>query len=152
MQLDTHRDKQALEIGEQARVATYRPRAHTVAEAERGQDTSRLADVPFHRMEPVAAIGDMGDAQALSGGEQVVQPPRKQCAQRDLKRIGRDVKVTASRRTGVKIDSIAADADGVRKSLGAIRAWLSGLHTYVSFQDCELSRDSAAFPHVRRRR
>lgn len=148
MQLDAHRDKHALEVGEQDRIAAYRAGDHAMAEAERGQGTSGLADVPFHRVEPVAAIGDVSHAQALPGSQQVVQPARKQCAQRDLKRIGRDVKVTASLRTGVKIDSVAADADGVRKSLGAISAW-TGLHTYMGFQDRELSRDPAAFPDVR---
>ena len=67
-----------------------------MADAERGQGASGLADVPFHRVEPVAAIGDMGDAQAFAGRQQVLQSLREQCAQWDLKRIGRDVKVSAS--------------------------------------------------------
>ena len=67
VQLDTHRDKRALEVSEQDRVAAYRPWAHSMADAERGQGASGLADVPFHRVEPVAAIGDMGDTQTFAG-------------------------------------------------------------------------------------
>ena len=44
--------------------------------AECGQCAGRLTDVPFHRMQPVAAIGDMGDTQALASCQQVVQSLR----------------------------------------------------------------------------
>ena len=96
MQLDTHRDKRALEISEQDRATAYRPWTHSMPDAERGQCAGGLADVPFHRVEPVAAIGDMSDTQTFAGREQVAQSLREQGAQWDLKRIGRYIKVSAS--------------------------------------------------------
>lgn len=59
MQLDTHRRKLALEVSEQGRAAANRAWAHSIADAERREGASGLADVPFPRVEPVAAIGDM---------------------------------------------------------------------------------------------
>jgi hypothetical protein len=49
--------------------------------AECGQVTGRLADVPFHGMEPETAIGDMSDAQTLAGRQQVLHSLREQRAQ-----------------------------------------------------------------------
>ena len=72
------------------------PGINPTADAECGQGTGRLADVPFHGMEPVTTIGDMSDAQTLAGRQQVLHSLREQRAQWDLKWIGRDVKVSAS--------------------------------------------------------
>jgi hypothetical protein len=122
---------------------------HPMVEAERRNDTSRLADVPFHRMEPIAAVGDLGDAETFAGCQQVVQSLWQQCSERYLERIGRYVEAATTRRTGMKINSIAADADGVRERRSAIGPQTC-CNTDVSFQHHELSSDPTALPHVRR--
>ena len=71
MQLNAHRDQGVFEVSEQARSAAHAPWADPMLKAERDQGSGRLADVPFHRVEPVAAIGDMGDAQTFAGGRRL---------------------------------------------------------------------------------
>jgi hypothetical protein len=151
VQLNTHRDKRALEISKYCRVAAYAPGINSTAEAECGQGTGRLADVPFHGMEPVTAIGDMSDAQTLAGRQQVLHSLREQRAQWDLKWIGRDVKISMACRAGMEVYPVTADADGVGKGLCAIGARTSR-YPDMRFQDGELGGDPAAFPNVRGRR
>ena len=151
MPLDTHRDERALEIGKYGWVAAYAPGINPTADAECGQGTGRLADVPFHGMEPVTAIGDMSDAQTLAGRQQVLHSLREQRAQWDLKWIGRDVKVSASCGAGMEVYPVTPDADRVGEGLCAIGARTS-LYPDVRFQDGELGDDPAAFPNIRGRR
>ena len=55
-------------------------------QAERGERAGDLADVPLDRVQPVGAVGDVGGADVLAGGQQVLHPPRDQRAERDLER------------------------------------------------------------------
>ena len=90
-----------LEVGQQGGVRSHSSRAGSMVEAERGQCAGGLTDVPFHRMQPVTAVGDVGDAEALTGRQHVVQPLRKQRPQRDLERVGRDVEIPPTGRARV---------------------------------------------------
>ena len=76
----------------------------------------------------------MCDAQTLAGRQQVLHSLRKQRAQWDLKRIGRDVKVSASCGAGMEVYPVTADADRVGEGLCAIGAQTS-LYPDVRFQD-----------------
>ena len=80
VQLDAHRDQRALEIGQHVGSVPHAPWTDPMIKAERCQAPSRLADVPFHRVEPVAAIGDMGDAEAFACCQKVVHSLREQGA------------------------------------------------------------------------
>lgn len=56
-------------------------RFDALGDAVRGQRARDLADVPFHRVEPVAAVGDVGGADVLSGGQQIADAARYQRAE-----------------------------------------------------------------------
>ena len=43
-------------------------RGELVFQAVGGEGSGGFADVPFHRMQAVAAVGDVGDAKVLAGG------------------------------------------------------------------------------------
>ena len=82
VQLDTRRDENLLKVREQGRGIAHGSRARPTVEAVRRKRSGRLADVPFHRVKPVAAIGDVSDTQTLAGCEQILQPLRQQGAKR----------------------------------------------------------------------
>jgi hypothetical protein len=50
-----------------------------------------LAGVPLHRVQPVGAVGDVGGADRLAGGDEVLQPLPDERAERDLERVAVEV-------------------------------------------------------------
>lgn len=58
----------ALEIGQAIWPVPDCPWRFAGEQGPGGQRPRRLADVPFHRMQPVTAVGDVGRAQVLVGG------------------------------------------------------------------------------------
>src|SRR5690349_15001449 len=54
-----------LEVGEHGVVGLHLVRRDAVVEAVAGQQAGDLADVPLHRVQPVAAIGDVSGADGL---------------------------------------------------------------------------------------
>jgi hypothetical protein len=143
VQLDAHQGQRAMELSKRAWGIADGSWCHPMVEAKRCNGTSRLADVPFHGMESIAAVGDLGDAETFARRQQVVQSLWQQCSERDLERISRDVEVAMTGRTGMKINSVAADADAVRERRSAISA-RTCFNTDVSFQHGELSSDCRA--------
>jgi len=73
-----------LEVGEQAGIVAHGPGWDTVRQAEVGEQTGDLADVPLHRVQPVAPVGDVRGPDVLPRWQQVLHPARDQRAQRDL--------------------------------------------------------------------
>jgi hypothetical protein len=118
VQLNTHRDEEALEVNERSDGTSYGPRARLVIKAKRGKGAGRFAHVPLNRVESIAAIGHMSDTQALTGCQQVVQSLRQQGAQRYLKRISSNIEIAAFSGARMKINSVAANANRVRECLG----------------------------------
>lgn len=45
-------------------------------QAEAGAHSRGFADVPFHGMEPVTTVGDMGNPDIFAGGQHVFDPFR----------------------------------------------------------------------------
>src|SRR5829696_8150635 len=93
--------------------------AHTVGrqppvEAVGCEETGDLADVPFDRVQPVAAVGDVRGADILAGRRQVRHAPRQERAEGYLERAGPDVDVVVAPRRGVKIDAVHPDPHRVR--------------------------------------
>src|SRR5215831_20989726 len=82
-------------------------------EGMRGEDARRLADVPLHWMQPVAAVGDVSGAEVLGAREKVPHPHRDQRAHGNLERTraARDADVV---RPGVvDVDWVEAHSDRV---------------------------------------
>ena len=106
-------------------------------EAERGQRAGRLADVPLDRVQPVAAVGDVRDAEVLARRQQVLDAPRDQGAERDLERQRADVDVVVAAAAGVQVDAVAADADRVGERLrGELAALLPSAFARASVPTC----------------
>ena len=75
LQLEPLLDEQRLEILQDLRILPHLVRrVYSFSQAERRQQPGRLADVPLHRVQAVAAVGDVGDAQVLAGRQQVLAP------------------------------------------------------------------------------
>jgi len=70
-----------------------------------------FAHRPFHRVQAVGAIGQVGGADILAGGKQVVALARDQGAQRDLEGQGRRAEGTLVSHTGMHVDWIPAGAN-----------------------------------------
>jgi hypothetical protein len=67
MALDAGTVQSLLELGEELLACPDLMRLDTAVKAERREPTHHLADVPLDRMEPVAAVGDVGGADILCG-------------------------------------------------------------------------------------
>ena len=121
-------------------------------EAKRRECAGGLADGPLDRMQPVAAVGDVGRAQVLAGRQQVLDPARDQGAERDLKRQRADVDVIVAAGAGVQVDPIAADADAVGEWLGRnvlpSSGLAAGLGADVLLEHGELGLDPPRFADV----
>ena len=94
------------------------PGRFLLLEAERRERPGGLADGPLDRMEPVAAVGDVGRPQVLARRQEVLDPARDQGTERDLERQRADVDVVIAAGAGMQVDPIAADADAVGERLG----------------------------------
>ena len=116
-------------------------------ETEHRQKPRRLTDVPFHWVHTKRPVRDMGNAEVLTARQQVLDPDGNHGAERDLKRPAPKIKVTGAADARMKIDPLAADADGIVEVLGAI--WSQGVGD-VLLEHGELGPDTAGGPHVRR--
>jgi len=74
----------------------------------RRQQACGFPDVPLDRVQPVTAVGDVGDAEVLGGRQQVLDALGNQRAQRDLEGQRADVDVVVSPRGGMQVDAVAA--------------------------------------------
>ena len=72
--LDALRLDSALEILQQFLVVPDLPRRPARRDGVRRRAARRFADVPFHRMQPVAAVGDVRHAEVLARRQQVLDP------------------------------------------------------------------------------
>jgi hypothetical protein len=106
-----------LERAEQFPVLAHGVGRHVSVGAERGERAGRLADVPFHGVEAVRAVGDVGRAEVLVAGQQVRHPPRQERAERDLERTAADVEVALALRGRVQVDPVQPDAHGIEERL-----------------------------------
>jgi len=86
-------------------------------QSEDRKQAHRLSNIPFHRVQPVTAVGDVGDSQILATGQEVLNPLRNESPERNLKGQGSDIDVVVSTRTRMQVDAIATDSNGVGKSL-----------------------------------
>ena len=116
-----------------------------VVQAERRERAGGLADGPLDRVEPIAAVGDVGHAQVLAGGQQVLDPPRDQGAERDLERQRADVDVVVAAGAGVQVDPVAADADAVGERLGRRRPRVPSALRRASVPTCCSSTVNSAW-------
>src|SRR4051812_10516337 len=95
---------------------------------------SYLADVPLDRVQAVAAVRKVRDADVLGSWQQILDPHREQGAERYLKRITADVNVCSRGGAGVQVDAVGADADAVVELRGAVEA-VSLFDADVLFKD-----------------
>ena len=97
--LDAVARQTGLEGGEPGVVGLRRRAAWwPCVQAVRGERAGDLADVPLDRVQPVAAVGDVGGADVLAGRQQVRHPARQQRAERDLERAGAARRCSCRRR------------------------------------------------------
>ena len=76
IQRHTSRQQSLLVLTAQSRAAAHIRWSPLLAQAKSSQRTGGLADIPLHRMQTVATIGDVRGADVLAGRQQVVQVPR----------------------------------------------------------------------------
>src|SRR5690606_32171956 len=74
-------DDGLLKLLEERRVRPHTTWGYALLVAEGRHRASRLADVPLHGVQPVAAVRDVGGADVLRAGEQVLDPLRQQRAE-----------------------------------------------------------------------
>ncbi len=97
-------------------------------EGEGGQRSGRLTDVPLDGVEAIAAVGEVGGADVLAGGDEVTEALGDHRAERDAERQGAQVDVVVAAGRGVEVDAVVADADGVVEGLSDdLTAWSTGL-------------------------
>ena len=82
------------------------------------EGTDGFADVPLDGVQAVAAVGEVGGADVLAGGEEVLDPARQKRAERDLERARGEIDVVVAAAAGVQVDVVAADADRVGERRG----------------------------------
>src|SRR6185312_10890285 len=102
--------------------------------------------VPFHRMHPKRPVRDMGDAEVLAPRQQVLDSDGNHGAERYLKRPAPKIEITGAADARMKIDPIAADADGIGEELGAVRSQGVG---NVLLEHGELGLNTTPGPYVR---
>ena len=113
-----------------------------------------LADIPLDRVEAIAAVRDMRRADVLARGEQVVDAPRNQCAQRNLKRQRTDVNVIVAAGAHMQVDAVRPDANRIRKWLGGqllggnIQHPAARLGANVLLEHRELRLNAARLPDI----
>lgn len=112
-ELDGLSDEEFLEVGEVLIVLVDLLGTQLVLQAVGGEQAGAFADVPLDGVEAVAAVGDVGDAEVLAGGEEVSQALGDEGAERNLEGQAGDVDVVFAGGAGVEIDAVVADADGV---------------------------------------
>lgn len=81
--------------------------------AECGQPACGFTDVPLDRVQPVAAVRDVGRREVLAAGQQVRRRARHQRPQRDLEWPGLRGDADVVRAGGMDVDGIPADAGRV---------------------------------------
>ena len=101
--------QQQLELLETFRAIPDRPRCGVPLQAECCQYPGDFADVPFDRVDPERAIGDVGDAKVLSAWQQVLDPHGDHRAERDLEWPAAEIEVAGSADPGMQVDPVAAD-------------------------------------------
>ena len=97
-----------------------RPRRYFAVETERHKEPGGLADVPFNGMHPERAVGDMGHAEILSAGQEILEAHGDHCAQRNLKRPAAEIEIACPADSGMEINPIAADTHRVVEELRAV--------------------------------
>ena len=112
--------RKALEIAQVGRIVADLPGRQPFFQAVRRQRPGRFPDVPLDRVQAVAAVGDMGNAQIFTGWQQILDPLRQQGAQRNLERPGRNVHRIAVSGAGVQVNPVAADTDRIGEKLRAL--------------------------------
>jgi hypothetical protein len=109
--------KRVLELPQQVRVPVHRSRRHAPLQRECGERARGLADVPLDGMQAEAAVGDVGSAEALAGGDEIVDAHRQQRAQRNLERTGARAQPDVLGPGTVDVDRIPAHTDRVGEVL-----------------------------------
>ena len=98
----------------QLRRLAHRGRRDLVLDRERRQRAGRLADVPLDRMQPVAAVGDVGRADVLGRRRSGCRCARGSSAPSGIwNGLVRQLAPTSSGPGAVDVDRIPADADGI---------------------------------------
>src|SRR5690606_11107760 len=96
----------SLEFVQQRPVVTNVSRRLVVRQAEGGQGTGRFADVPFDRVQAVAAVGDVRGADVLAAGDEIFDPLRQERTERNLKRQSGHVDVVVTSGAGVQVERV----------------------------------------------
>jgi hypothetical protein len=98
-------------------------------------------------MQPIASVGDVRDADALCGRQQVLETNRDECAQGNLKRPAADVHIGALACRRMQIEPVAAHAHGVRERLSPFDR-PSRFDPHMLLEHRELRLDAPALAHV----
>src|SRR5699024_8664344 len=118
-QLRACRSQFMLKVSEKGRFALHGMWRRGPCEAVGGEVTGSLADVPLHRMESIASIGDVSSTDVLVRSHEVAHPARNKRAEWNLKRSGRHVNIAVPSGGGVQVNAIHPHSDRVRIPGGA---------------------------------
>src|SRR5690606_28314999 len=147
--------KEGLEIGEFGGGVADLAGKFFAGEAEVGERAGGFADIPFDRVEAVAAVGDVGRAEVFGGGEEVFHAFGNQRAEGNFERKGADVDVVVAAAGRMEVGPVAADADRIVESGGGDGIFgqsgfgHAGFGANVLFENGEFGLDAAGFADVR---
>jgi hypothetical protein len=114
--------KERLKFFKKRMAVSDRPWQDITFEAERREETRRLAHVPLNRMHPECSVRDVRGSQILAAWQQILDAHWNQRAKGNLERPTPKVKVAGAAGARMQIDPVAADADRVRKDFRTIES------------------------------
>src|SRR6056297_4017075 len=83
--LDPLPAEQALKVTQYRRGVSDFVRTSFLLQRKMGEQAHRFSDSPFHRMQPITAVGDVCGANVLARREKIPHPHGKQRTERNLK-------------------------------------------------------------------
>ena len=83
----------------------------------RGDSASGFANIPFDGMQTITAVRDMRHPDIFAPGQEVINTPRDQRAERNLEAQRSNVDVVVAAGGRMQIETVVSDTDGIGEAL-----------------------------------